>query len=127
MPALDSMMGGGAIHIADQNKEKPIKTLCGQALDKDTTRYFMNRENFTQATCKVCRGIYYDESWNGEANSRTDSTNVQDPPAEEQQAQDPQQEQPEQSEQQEETPVVRTNLFANLQKPVNVHREQPEN
>jgi hypothetical protein len=134
MPALDTLIGGGAIHIADQNKQKPIKTLCGQALDKDSTRYFMDRENFAQATCKVCRGIYFDETWTGEA--RTQET--QPPVAQiEQKAIEPVVEKtpvvgpqdgalpPETKpeEQEQEHPAPRTTLFGGLVKPVNSKQE----
>jgi hypothetical protein len=67
MPALDSLISGGAIHISDRNKATPIKTLCGQALDKPTTRYLINAENFEKADCKVCRMSFFNETWTGEA------------------------------------------------------------
>lgn len=119
MPALDALIGGGAIHIADQNKQTPIKTLCGQALDKESTRYFLKPEGFALATCKVCRGIYFDESWSGEDKSvetpveSQSGINQQESQSEEPAAADP--------------PMVqRRTLFQNLTVPVNSHAPKQE-
>lgn len=116
MPAIDNLFGNGAIHIADRNKKKPVATLCGQALDKETIRYFESADNFDQATCKVCRKSFFDEAWNGEANSRTDSTNIQDPPVEDQQ----------QGQQEENPAPPARRLFEGLSVPINSHGPQAD-
>lgn len=107
MPAIDNLFGNGAIHIADRNKKKPIATLCGQALDKETIRYFEDVTNFDQATCKVCRKSFFDEDW--------------DQPAK-------QQEQQEQKKQQEPNPPVQapSRLFGGLSVPINSHGPQAD-
>ena len=108
MPALDALLGGKntAFHIADQNKLNPVKTLCGQPLDKETTRYWSAPENFERADCKVCRGIYFDETWTGEQRVLTG-------PISESNGQENQQEP--------DPPVEAVRLFGNLQPPINEH------
>lgn len=125
MPAIDNLFGNGAIHISDRNKKHPVATLCGQALDKETIRYFENVDNFDQATCKVCRKSFFDEAWNGEANTRSDSTNVQDTPAEEA-VQEPAQAQSQTQALVEPTVEAdrpRSTLFGGLKTPVNSHSQ----
>lgn len=105
MPALDpSGDRVGAYHIADQNKHNPIKTLCGQALDKPSISYWTAPENFEHATCKVCLGIYFDKDWSGNPNIQKEELiepemmilrGVTDPPI--------------------------VNIFANLVPPINDH------
>jgi len=112
MPALDTLMAGGAVHMADQNKLKPIKTLCGQALDKESTKYFLSKDNFSGATCKVCRGIYFDEKWEGD--NRPETPQEEDQALREEEA--VKEEQP-----------VRKPLFANLVPPINQHSNQEKN
>ncbi len=109
MPAIDNLFGNGAIHIADQNKKNPVATLCGQALDKDTIRFFEKRENFDQANCKVCRKSYFDEDWSGNKPEKTDESV------------------PEETAQEPGTVSVHFGtLFAGLRTPINVHREIPD-
>jgi hypothetical protein len=103
MPALDALLTGGAIHIADQNKLVPIKTLCGQALDKESTRYVVVKDNFHRVDCKVCRGIYFNETWAGESKS------------------EPEKEADTSLSGSEETP--RATLFSRLVTPINKHTE----
>ena len=86
MPAIDNLFGNGAIHIADRNKKKPIATLCGQALDKETIRYFEDVTNFDQATCKVCRKSFFDEDWG--KNDETQSSEIPRARSAQQQEQD---------------------------------------
>lgn len=114
MPALDALIGSGAIHIADQNKQKPIKTLCGQALDKESTRYFLKSEGFALATCKVCCGIYFDQNWLGEEKTPESSEPASNSaPASEEALDDP-------------PALQRRALFSNLTVPVNSHAPKEE-
>lgn len=117
MPALDTFISGGVIHISDRNKAKPVKTLCGQALDKPTIRYLELAENFDRADCKVCRSSYFEEAWNGEVRTETDSSNVVEEPEtsnlnEVARFQAEQMDQP------------RRALFGNLSVPVNEHKQE---
>ena len=123
MPAIDNLFGNGAIHIADRNKKKPIATLCGQALDKETIRYFEDVANFDQATCKVCRKSFFDEDW-----GKNDETQSSEIPRVE-----PAQQQQEQQQEQEPAPPADApkRLFGGLSVPINSHgpkadRQLPE-
>ena len=106
MPAIDNLFGNGAIHISDRNKKIPVATLCGQALDKESIRFFENVENFDQATCKVCRRSFFDEDWTS-GNSSTGSTQETDQPKE-----------PVKEE------AIRTTLFGSLKAPINKHTQE---
>lgn len=126
MPALDDLLGSGATHIADQNKHVPVKTLCGQALDKDSTRYFADPDNFQQATCKVCRGVYFDEDWRGEQRSEGRSEEPPQETAQEASVEAPVETAPEPNKPEpgpvsdaEQVPTRR--LFSKLEVPVNSH------
>lgn len=111
MPAIDNLFGNGAIHIADRNKKKPVATLCGQALDKETIRYFEDVTNFDQATCKVCRKSFFDEDWG--KNDETQSSEIpRVEPAHQQQQEDP-------------APPAKR-LFGGLSVPINSHGPQAD-
>lgn len=112
MPAIDNLFGNGAIHIADRNKKKPVATLCGQALDKETIRYFEDVANFDQATCKVCRKSFFDESWSGEEKTSVVTTNDGALPPEETIQQDPPADPPVE---------ISKRLFSGLIVPINSH------
>ena len=135
MPALDELIGNTATHIADQNKHVPIKTLCGQALDKDTTRYFAVPDNFEQATCKVCRGIYFDQDWRGETRENEPSENQKDQELDsnsdsidtesDQEDNAPSDNNPAEPSTETDAPPTRR-LFARLEPPVNKHPKENE-
>ena len=116
MPAIDNLFGNGAIHISDRNKKIPVATLCGQALDKESIRFFENVENFDQATCKVCRRSFFDEDWTS-GNSSTGSTEqIQESTQETDQPKEPVKGE-----------VIRTTLFGGLKAPINKHTQENNN
>lgn len=58
MPAIDNLTEN-ATHIPDRNEVNAVRTLCGAK--KEKVAFYEQEANFTKATCKTCRRIFFYE------------------------------------------------------------------